>query len=98
MFGICHVNRRDRDSGEVDAVAPSWLRSASERLAALWDTAGLHDVLKPFGPTAVAAVDAPDAALAEPDPVTPEPTPVESVPTLDELFGPSSEDAGPSES
>ena len=32
---------------------------------ALWDTAGLHDVLKPFGPTAVAAVDAPDAALAE---------------------------------
>ncbi|QFS94021.1 Serine protease [Mycobacterium sp. THAF192] len=57
-----------RDSkviAEVDAVAPSWLRSASERLAALWDTAGLHDVLKPFGPTAVAAVDAPDAALAE---------------------------------
>ncbi|WP_374158611.1 acid resistance serine protease MarP [Mycobacterium sp. G7A2] len=57
-----------RDSkviAEVDAVAPSWLRSGSERLAALWDTAGLHDVLKPFGPTAVAAVDAPDAALAE---------------------------------
>ena len=57
-----------RDSkviAEVDAVAPNWLRSASERLATLWDTAGLHDVLKPFGPTAVAAVDAPDAALAE---------------------------------
>ena len=57
-----------RDSkviAEVDAVAPSWLRSGSERLGALWDTAGLHDVLKPFGPTAVAAVDAPDAALAE---------------------------------
>ena len=57
-----------RDSkviAEVDAVAPGWMRSASERLGALWDTAGLHDVLKPFGPTAVAAVDAPDAALAE---------------------------------
>ncbi len=57
-----------RDSkviAEVDAVAPSWLRSGSERLAALWDTAGLHDVLKPFRSTAVAAVDAPDAALAE---------------------------------
>ncbi|MBL4792270.1 MAG: MarP family serine protease, partial [Citromicrobium sp.] len=57
-----------RDSkviAEVDAVAPGWMRSASERLAALWDTAGLHDVLKPFGPTAVAAVDAPDATLAE---------------------------------
>ncbi|MCB0949195.1 MAG: acid resistance serine protease MarP [Mycobacterium sp.] len=49
---------------EVDAVAPNWLRSVPNRLSALWDTAGLHDVLKPFGPTAVAAVDAPDASLA----------------------------------
>ncbi|MGZ8801959.1 MAG: acid resistance serine protease MarP [Mycobacterium sp.] len=49
---------------EVDAVAPSWLRSVPNRLSALWDTAGLHDVLKPFGPTEVAAVDAPDASLA----------------------------------
>ncbi|MDY6996770.1 MAG: acid resistance serine protease MarP [Actinomycetota bacterium] len=57
-----------RDSkviSEVDAVAPTWLRTASNRMSSLWDTAGLHDVLKPFGPTAVASVDAPDAALAE---------------------------------
>ncbi|MGD9622440.1 MAG: acid resistance serine protease MarP [Mycolicibacterium sp.] len=49
---------------EVDAVAPSWLRSVPNRLSALWDNAGLHDVLKPFGPTEVAAVDPPDASLA----------------------------------
>lgn len=56
-----------RDSkviAEVDAVAPSWLRSASTRLSAVWENAGLHDVLKPFGPTAVTSVDAPDASLA----------------------------------
>lgn len=50
---------------EVDAVAPSWLRSVPTRLSGLWDTAGLHDVLKPFGPTEVAAVDAPDSSLAD---------------------------------
>ncbi len=49
---------------EVDAVAPSWLRSVPNRLSTLWDNAGLHDVLKPFGPTEVAAVDAPDVSLA----------------------------------
>lgn len=49
---------------EVDAVAPNWLRSVPNRLSALWDTAGLHDVLKPFGPTEVAAVDPPDVSLA----------------------------------
>lgn len=49
---------------EVDAVAPSWLRSVPNRLSALWDNAGLHDVLKPFGPTTLAAVDAPDPTLA----------------------------------
>lgn len=42
---------------EVDAVAPSWLRSVPNRLSALWDNAGLHDVLKPFGPTTLAAVE-----------------------------------------
>ncbi len=47
---------------EVDAVAPSWLRSLPNRLSALWDTAGLQSVLKPFEPTEV-AVDPPDAAL-----------------------------------
>ena len=57
--------RDSRVIAEVDAVAPNWLRSVPNRLSALWDTAGLHDVLKPFGPTDVAAVDAPDASLAE---------------------------------
>jgi len=50
---------------EVDSVAPGWLRSVPNRLSTLWDNAGLHDVLKPFGPTEVAAVDAPDASLAD---------------------------------
>ncbi|MBX7448396.1 acid resistance serine protease MarP [Mycolicibacterium sp. 3033] len=49
---------------EVDSVAPNWLRSVPGRLSGLWDTSGLHDVLKDFGPTPVAAVDAPDASLA----------------------------------
>ncbi|ADU01338.1 acid resistance serine protease MarP [Mycolicibacterium gilvum] len=49
---------------EVDAVAPDWLRSVPDRMSSVWENAGLHDVLKPFGPTPVAAVDAPDPALA----------------------------------
>ncbi|VEG58164.1 colicin V production protein [Mycolicibacterium aurum] len=49
---------------EVDTVAPSWLRSVPDRLSALWETAGLHDVLKPFGPTQVADIEAPDPTLA----------------------------------
>jgi S1-C subfamily serine protease len=49
---------------EVDSVAPSWLRTVPGRLSALWDTSGLHEVLKDFGPTPVAAVEAPDASLA----------------------------------
>jgi S1-C subfamily serine protease len=49
---------------EIDTVAPSWLRSVPNRLSALWETAGLHDVLKPFGPTKVADIDPPDASLA----------------------------------
>jgi len=49
---------------EVDGVAPSWLRTVPNRLSALWETAGLHDVLTPFGPTATVNVDAPDPSLA----------------------------------
>lgn len=49
---------------EVDSVAPDALRSVPDRLSALWETAGLHDVLKPFGPTQVADIEAPDAGLA----------------------------------
>jgi len=49
---------------EVEGVAPSWLRSVPNRLSALWETAGLHDVLKPFGPTSTVNVDVPDPALA----------------------------------
>jgi len=49
---------------EVDAFAPNWLRTMPGRLSGLWDTSGLHDVLKDFGPTPVAAVEPPDASLA----------------------------------
>lgn len=49
---------------EVDSVAPDWLRSVPNRMSGVWENAGLHDVLKPFGPTPVAAVDPPDPALA----------------------------------
>jgi len=49
---------------EVDSVAPDALRSVPDRLSSLWETAGLHDVLKPFGPTQVADIEAPDAGLA----------------------------------
>lgn len=45
---------------EVDSVAPDSLRSVPDRLSALWETAGL---LKPFGPTQVAEIEAPDPAL-----------------------------------
>ncbi|MDG4665232.1 acid resistance serine protease MarP [Mycobacterium sp. 236(2023)] len=49
---------------EVDSVAPNWLRAVPNRLSSLWETAGLHDVLKPFGPTPVADIEPPDASLA----------------------------------
>jgi S1-C subfamily serine protease len=54
--------------GQVDEVAPSWLKSVPNRLSALLDTSGLPDVLQPFGRTPIVAVDAPNAALAA-DPV-----------------------------
>jgi S1-C subfamily serine protease len=54
--------------GQVDEVAPSWLKSVPNRLSALLDTSGLPDVLQPFGRTPIVAVDAPNAALSA-DPV-----------------------------
>jgi S1-C subfamily serine protease len=54
--------------GQVDEVAPSWLKSVPNRLSALLDTSGLPDVLQPFGRTPIVAVDAPNAALTA-DPV-----------------------------
>ncbi|UXA17687.1 acid resistance serine protease MarP [Mycobacterium sp. SMC-4] len=57
--------RDSRVIAEVDQVAPDWLRSVPDRLSSLWATAGLHDVLKPFGPTPVVAVDEPDQSLKE---------------------------------
>ncbi|MGE2732694.1 acid resistance serine protease MarP [Mycolicibacterium vaccae] len=56
--------RDSRVIQEVDSVAPDWLRSTPDRLSSLWETAGLHDVLKPFGPTPVTEVDPPDTGLA----------------------------------
>jgi S1-C subfamily serine protease len=49
---------------QVDAVAPSWLKTVPARLSALLDTSGLPNVLQPFGRTPIIAVDPPDAALA----------------------------------
>ncbi len=51
--------------GEVDKVAPSWLRSVPDRMSALLSTSGLPDVLEPFGRTPIQAVDPPDASLAD---------------------------------
>ncbi|MGY4647893.1 acid resistance serine protease MarP [Mycobacterium sp. URHB0021] len=49
--------------GQVDQLAPPWLRSVPTRLSALLNTSGLPQVLQPFGRTPIVAVDAPDAAL-----------------------------------
>ncbi|BBZ36891.1 acid resistance serine protease MarP [Mycolicibacterium confluentis] len=49
---------------EVEAVAPEWLRAFPKRLSEVWDTSNLHEALGPLGPTAIAAVDPPDASLA----------------------------------
>ena len=48
---------------QVDEVAPPWLKAVPNRLKALLDTSGLPEVLRPFGRTPIANVDAPDAAL-----------------------------------
>ena len=53
---------------QVDEVAPPWLKAVPNRLKALLDTSGLPEVLRPFGRTPIANVDAPDAALIN-DPV-----------------------------
>lgn len=53
---------------QVNALAPTWLKSIPTRLSGLLDTSGLPDVLEPFGRTPIVAVDSPDAALAA-DPV-----------------------------
>ncbi|BBX19952.1 acid resistance periplasmic serine protease MarP [Mycolicibacterium duvalii] len=57
--------RDSRVIAEVDEIAPDWLRSVPDRLSSLWETAGLQDVLKPFGPTPVVAVDEPDQSLKD---------------------------------
>ncbi len=56
--------RGSRVLAQVDAVAPSWLKTVPARLSAMLDNSGLPAVLEPFSRTPVAAVDAPDAALA----------------------------------
>jgi S1-C subfamily serine protease len=54
--------------GEVDKLAPPWLKKVPNRLSALLNTSGLPDVLQPFNRTPIANVDAPDTGLAA-DPV-----------------------------
>lgn len=46
--------------GNVDALAPSWLRSVPGRLSSLLDTSGLPDVLGPFTRTPITDVLPPD--------------------------------------
>ena len=57
-----------RDSkvvGEVDNLAPEWLRTVPTRISALLNTSGLPDALEPGGGKPVQAVDPPDASLAD---------------------------------
>lgn len=56
--------RGSRVLAEVNQFAPPWLKTVPNRLSALLDTSGLPEVLEPFSHTPVAAVAAPDAALA----------------------------------
>ncbi|MGH3543570.1 MAG: acid resistance serine protease MarP [Mycobacterium sp.] len=57
--------RGSRVLAHVNDVAPSWLKTVPKRLSSLLDTSGLPQVLEPFSRTPVAAVAAPDAALAD---------------------------------
>lgn len=50
--------------GQVNSVAPNWLRMVPKRLSALLDNSGLPTVLEPFSRTPIANVAAPDSALA----------------------------------
>lgn len=49
---------------QVNDVAPPWLKNVPRRLSAVLDDSGLPAVLEPFSSTPIAAVDAPDPALA----------------------------------
>jgi S1-C subfamily serine protease len=49
--------------GQVDRVAPSWIRWVPNRLKSLLNTSGLPDVLQPFVPTPIANVNTPDPTL-----------------------------------
>jgi S1-C subfamily serine protease len=57
--------RGSRVLAQVDDVAPRWLKTVPKRLSAMLDNSGLPAVLEPFSRTPIAAVDAPDAALAD---------------------------------
>jgi len=56
--------RGSRVLGQVNDYAPEWLKTVPKRLSSLLDTSGLPQVLEPFSRTPVAAVAAPDSALA----------------------------------
>jgi len=57
--------RGSRVLAQVNDYAPKWLKTVPKRLSALLDTSGLPQVLEPFSRTPVAAVAAPDSALAD---------------------------------
>ncbi|MGA8544243.1 MAG: acid resistance serine protease MarP [Mycobacterium sp.] len=56
--------RGSRVLAQVNDFAPDWLKSVPKRLSTLLDTSGLPQVLEPFSRTPIAAVGAPDPALA----------------------------------
>jgi S1-C subfamily serine protease len=56
--------RGSRVLAQVNDFAPDWLKTVPKRLSSLLDTSGLPQVLEPFSRTPVAAVAAPDSALA----------------------------------
>jgi S1-C subfamily serine protease len=56
--------RGSRVLAQVNDFAPEWLKTVPKRLSALLDTSGFPQITDPFKRTPVAAVAAPDSALA----------------------------------
>lgn len=54
--------------GQVDKLAPPWLKKVPNRLSALLNTSGLPNVLPPFNKSPIANVDPPAVGLAD-DPI-----------------------------
>ncbi|WP_306364399.1 MarP family serine protease [Nocardia sp. CC227C] len=60
---IAAAVQNSRVLGEVNSVAPDWLRKLPNEFSSLLNTSGLPDVIGPFGQVSVAAVEPPDASV-----------------------------------